>query len=439
MKVFKKIGLGMASLAVVASLAACGSSNAEDTATEEGGKTKVTFAWWGSESRHNNYIEAIELFEANNPDVDIEYEFAAWDDYWKKLATKAAAGELPDVMQMDASYLGEYGNKNLLLGLNSAIEAGTISRENLPDSIIEAGSIAGESYAISPAMNAMSVMANEQLMADAGAKLDWDNYSYAEYTQAMQQIKDKTDTYGFIDVVDNYVLMQYYFRTKGEEFYQYNEDGKPEIAFTKESALEFFQSIYDLASTGAISTSEVASNTKSFNENPFALGQAGFYQTWQNQFTLVTDALAEGVEATLHLPYDAANTKALYYRPSFYYSAAKTTKDADAAARFIDFLVNDEEVAKIMGTERGIPSNTANLETIYDSLTDSEKIAADYLTEIEDYVGEASPVPPIGFSSISQAAKDAYAELTYGTMTPEEAYEFLTKEMQKTFDENYED
>lgn len=438
MNLFKKLGLGLATIALSTALVGCGTSAGDEQGTSADGKEKIHFAWWGSETRHNNYIQVIELFEEENPDIEVVYEFSAWDDYWKKLATKAAAGELPDVIQMDSSYLGEYGNKNLLLDLSDAITDGTIDTTNLPETIVEAGSIDGSPYAISPAMNAMSVMVNDALIEEAGVSINWDDYTYADFAAAIQQVKDETDEYGFIDVIDNYVLMQYFFRTKGEEFYQYNADGKPEVAFTKESAIEFFDSIYNLAETAAISTSEVASNVKSFDENPFALGRAGFYQTWQNQFSLVNDALADGVEISLHLPYGATNSKALYYRPSFYYSAAKTTNNSEAAAKLIDFMVNNEEAAKIMGTERGIPSNTANLDLIYDQFSENEKVAADYLTQIADYVGEPSPVPPIGFATVSQAAKDAYAELTYGTMTPEEAYEFLVEKMEASFAENYE-
>lgn len=438
MKLFKKLCLGLTTVALTTALVGCGNSSADESGTTADGKQKITFAWWGSETRHNNYIKAIELFEEENPDIEVAYEFSAWDDYWKKLATKAAAGELPDVIQMDASYLGEYGNKNLLLDLTDTVSNGIIDTANLPDTIIDAGSIDGQAYAIGPAMNAMSVMANDSLLEEAGVSLNWDDYNYGDFTGAIQKVKDGSGEYGFIDVIDNYVLMQYFFRTKGEEFYEYNEDGKPEIAFSKESALEFFESIANLAETGAVSTAEVASNVKSFEENPFALGGAGFYQVWQNQFSLINDALADGIEISLHLPYGATNSKALYYRPSFYYSAANTTKNSEAAAKLIDFLVNDEEVAKVMGTERGIPANTANLDVIYDELTDTEKVAADYLNEIADYVGEPSAVPPIGFATISQAAKDVYAELTYGTMTPEEAYDFLVEKMEASFAENYE-
>lgn len=429
--------VGVALLSVV--LIGCGASKKDDkAATGKDEKQKITFTWWGSETRHKGYIAAIELFEKENPNIDVEYEFSAWDDYWKKLATKAAAGELPDVVQMGETYFGEYGKKNLLLDITSDTKkGGTIDTADIPESIVDSGKIDDKIYAVAPTMTAMSTLYNSDMLKNAGVELDWNNYSYEDYVKACQQIKAKTGNYGTIDVVDNYALMQYYFRTKGEDLYKFGKDGKPEVGFKKATAIEFFQSIYDMAKDKTIPTAEVASNVKSFDENPFATGQVGFYQIWQSQFTSYTNAASDGVNISLGLPYGAVKTGALSYRPTFYYSVARTTKHKEASEKLVDFLVNNKDASKLMGTERGVPANTKVLEAIYPLMSDNEKTSANYLTSISDYVGEASPVPPVGFSAISQAAKDVYAELTYGTLTPEKAYESLVGKMKESFDENY--
>lgn len=434
-KVFLAAGVALLTVALVG----CGTSKKDEkAATGKDDKQKITFTWWGSETRHKGYIAAIELFEKNNPNIDVEYEFSAWDDYWKKLATKAAAGELPDVMQMGETYLGEYGKKNLLLDMTSATGSdGAVRTGEIPEAIIEAGKIDDKVVALAPTMTAMGMLYNGDLLKSAGVELNWEDYSFEDYNKAIQQIHDKTGKYGSIDVIDNYALMQYYFRTQGEDLYKFNKDGKPEVGFKKATAVEFFKSVYDLAKNKSLPTAEVASNVKSFDENPFSTGDVAFYEIWQNQFASYVDAASDGVKISLELPY-GAQSGALSYRPTFYYSVAKTTKYKAAAQKFLDFFVNDEEAAKLMGTERGIPTNTKVLETLYPLMSETEKTSADYLTKISDLVGEASAVPPVGFSAISQAAKDVYAELTYGTMTPEEAYKDLVEKMEATFDENYE-
>ena len=71
-------------------------------------------------------------------------------------------------------------------------------------------------------------------------------------------------------------------------------------------------------------------------------------------------------------------------------------------------------------------------------MTETEKRTADYLDEIEPYLGEASPVPPVGYSELNTYFKDLYAEMTYDTMTPEAAYDNFVTKAGEIFEENYE-
>ena len=77
-----------------------------------------------------------------NPNVVIETEFTDWSGYWDKLATQAAGGGLPDIIQMDYSYLNQYASSNQLADLNGFIESGVIDTANISSSIIESGSVA---------------------------------------------------------------------------------------------------------------------------------------------------------------------------------------------------------------------------------------------------------------------------------------------------------
>ena len=282
----------------------------------------------------------------------------------------------------------------------------------------------------------MSMITNQALVDKAGAGVDYENYTFEDWVASIEKVKQETGEYGMIDVVDNYVLLQYYLRTQGEELLQYNDEGKPELAFSKENFTKFMDAIGKLAKEEAIPTAEVASNIKSFDENPFSLGKVAYYQNWNNQFVTYTQSAADGVELSLNLPYSAKDG-ALFYRPSFFYSVAQTSKNKEAAAKFANFLVNDEEANKIIGTERGIPASTVAKDAIYEDMTDEEKVASDYLDEIADYVGDASPVLPVGFSELNTHFKDVFAEITYGTMTAEEAYDSYVAKAEEIFDENY--
>jgi multiple sugar transport system substrate-binding protein len=91
---------------VAFSLAACagGNGNSADptsTSTSNGGaatdkpkNVTLRMAWWGGQPRHDYTLEVIKMYEAQNPHVKIEPEYANFDDYWKKLAPQAAANEI---------------------------------------------------------------------------------------------------------------------------------------------------------------------------------------------------------------------------------------------------------------------------------------------------------------------------------------------------------
>ncbi len=70
-------------------------------------KVDLKVAWWGSQVRHEATIKVIELYQKLHPNVSISYEFAGFDDYWTKVTTMAAGGQLPDVMQQDYSRITE--------------------------------------------------------------------------------------------------------------------------------------------------------------------------------------------------------------------------------------------------------------------------------------------------------------------------------------------
>ncbi len=60
-------------------------------------------------------------------------------------------------------------------------------------------------------------------------------------------------------------------------------------------------------------------------------------------------------------------------------------------------------------------------------MTPEEQESSDFLDDIADIVGDPSPIPPIGFAEINTYFKELYAEITYGTMTPEETYDAFTQ------------
>ena len=123
------------SLAMAASLAACGNTTADDTGstttqestTQENAKSDtseepvtITFALW-DEIQSVVYQELIDKFEEQNPDIKVEMQLTPWDQYWTKFETTAGSNQAPDTYFMNANWQ-KYTDAGVMEPLNDYIE-----------------------------------------------------------------------------------------------------------------------------------------------------------------------------------------------------------------------------------------------------------------------------------------------------------------------------
>jgi ABC-type glycerol-3-phosphate transport system substrate-binding protein len=82
-------------------------TNTDGTQSSEtsGEKEPVTirFSWWGSQTRNDQTLKIVDMFEKVNPWITVECEYFGWDVYWENLSTQIASGDMPDLLQHDYS------------------------------------------------------------------------------------------------------------------------------------------------------------------------------------------------------------------------------------------------------------------------------------------------------------------------------------------------
>ncbi|GJM68593.1 hypothetical protein HMSSN036_08090 [Paenibacillus macerans] len=166
----RKSGLIFMLFILLLSMAACDAGHQGNNGGNENEKATLRVAWWGVQSRHDYTMKVIQMYEQEHPNVEIVAEYASWDDYWKKLAPRAAASGLPDVIQMDRAYLFQYGATGQLEDLTPYIEGGTIDVSSIDENAISGGRLAGKLYGFPLGSNVLSVITNDDLMQAAGAK-----------------------------------------------------------------------------------------------------------------------------------------------------------------------------------------------------------------------------------------------------------------------------
>ena len=176
-------------------LAACGgsssaaSSTAASTASSAAaaapaaGDVDVTLSWWGGESRHVAYQEAIAAFMQENPSITVSPTYAAWSGWEDTMSTKFAGGVAEDVCQVNWNWLYNYsGSGQTFIDLNTV--ADYIDFSQWEAGPMEACFVAGSQQAVPVSMTGRIFYWNMTTFNKAGLTdypktLD-DLYSYAE-------------------------------------------------------------------------------------------------------------------------------------------------------------------------------------------------------------------------------------------------------------------
>ncbi len=403
-------------VAILLMITACGNSGSSTGASggDQGGKT-IRIAWWGSDTRHSYTQQVIDLYKKQNPGVNIDVEYASFDDYWKKLAPQAAANQLPDIIQMDISYISQYAKNGQLEDLKPYIGNG-IKLDDVSESVISTGVIGGTQYGIPAGVNVLGYQYNPELLKKAGINELPADWTWDDYEKLALQAKDKGIYFDESMTAD--VFFNYYLRTKGASLYNAQGTG---LGYEDDALFaDFFGRLAKLMKEGATPSQETLSQNKGIlEESAVVKGTAIGTWQWSNQFVALQKVSDRPMALAPMLGPDME--KGIYMQPSMYWAISKNSQSKDEAAKFIDFWINNEEANKLIKGERGVPISSKIKEAITPELTDAEKQVFDFVSKMEPIASPMSPPPPVGSAEVIASLSDYVEQINFGQMTAADA------------------
>jgi len=165
-----------------------------------------------------------ELYEKLNPNVHIVYEFAGWNDYWTKLTTMAAGGQLPDVMQQDYARLAEWQGKNLLYPLDDFVKNKVINTDNVADTLLASGRSMVNCTLSTWDPTAKPLFWIRTLFKRRESPYPDPKWTWADFEKIATALHDKLGIYGGPIAVDNEQLWKSLYLGLGQ--WAYSKDGK---------------------------------------------------------------------------------------------------------------------------------------------------------------------------------------------------------------------
>ena len=114
-------------------------------------------------------------------------------------------------------------------------------------------------------------------------------------------------------------------------------------------------------------------------------------------------------------------SKDLYRQAGLQVAIAENTEHPEAAAIWLDYVVNSEKAGEVFGTTLGFPASETKLAGA--TLEGADAQVAEYLESVADRIGDAPPVPVVGYGSLEQTFWDLGKSIGLGAITVDEAVE----------------
>ncbi|MBN2305441.1 MAG: carbohydrate ABC transporter substrate-binding protein [Anaerolineae bacterium] len=394
---------------------------------------ELRMAWWGSQTRHDKTIAVIELYETLNPNVDIVYEPSGWDDHWTKLATQAAGGDLPDIIQHDYQRIREWVANDLLLPLDEFIESGVIDTTNIADASLAGGIVDGKLYGFNLGNNSETFVIDVDALEAAGVELPPVDWTWADF----EEMALKLAASGVYAAGGNLHFSEHW---KGLyisccDSYAYNAEGNG-LGYTEEEDqyfVDYLNMLLRLQDAGAIPTLEetTANANTSVEDSYIVTGQAAIEYGWSNMIVAIWTAAGEDrnfIEWTVPRVVDGLPRN--YIKPSMFFAISKDSDKAEEAAKFIDFFTNSIEANEILFAERGVPVSSAVREALSSQLGPAQQEMFDFLGVVEGYNSPIRPPDPAAHADINSNVylPQVVEPILYGMMSPEEGVKILRDE-----------
>ena len=397
--------------------------NQEDEANDE--QITLRMTWWGSQSRHDQTKEIIELFEEQNPDIKINTEFTGWDGYFEKMSAAAAGNNLPDIMQQNfGEYLNQYADKELLTDLTPFIEDGTIDLEGVSDTVIESGTQGGQVLGIPTGTNALTAIYNKTMLEEAGVEVPDHNWTWSDHDEIARQVHEETGEFGTRSLEPGN-MFEYYLRQNGYRLF--NEDGS-DLGYDDDQILvDYFTMGMDLIEDDVAPGPDVIQQIQGLEDELIVHGKAPFDFRWSNQLGAIAGAATDQEFEMTLLPGED-NVKGMYLKPAMLWSISESSEYKEEAARFINFFVNTLEVYEIGGSDRGVPIKEDIRDSLSADLNEIDKKVFDYIDLVTDHSSPIDSNFPSVASEVLSALEDVDELVRYGELTPEEGAEHFREE-----------
>ncbi|PRX97809.1 extracellular solute-binding protein [Allonocardiopsis opalescens] len=424
------IRLGGALAATALAISACGGA---DQSGASGGAVdpedvsgEITF--WDTSDATNEapaFQALVEDFQAEYPNITVNYETVPFDGAQDTYRTAAQAGDAPDVLRAEVAWVPEFASLGYLAPLD-----GTPALQD-PDDFLEtpfsSTRYEGATYAVPQVTDGLALLYNRELLAEAG---------YDEPPQTMEQLREvalavseETDAEGlYLNVGAGYYLLPHIYGQGGDLL---DVEGQ-RITVNSPEAVAGLEEVLDLIESGAAAEPELGPDTydnmqTAFKEGLVAMVINGPWAMADN----FTGPEFEDPENLGVAPVPAGPAGQGSPVGGHNYAVYAGSQNLDASYLFVQYMASAESQARIAAELGLLPTRASAYEL---PEVAENPVVADFLPVVEGARPRAW-IPEGG--QLFTPLDLQYAEAVAGQASPQEALDAVADEY-RTFLQDWE-
>ncbi|MDF2923067.1 MAG: hypothetical protein K0R57_1981 [Paenibacillaceae bacterium] len=389
--------------------------------SEPGKKVELRMAWWGTKDRHEMTEKVLRLFEEKNPNIKVTAEYSGFDGYFEKLNVQLAGKTAPDLFQMTLPNVNDYSSRGAIQDLAAL----GIQLDGVSDSIKSIGVINGKMYAVPTGINSPTLMYDPEMYTKAGVTAP-ERFNWDDYAAAAKQITQKlgSGSYGSPDFSTYIDMFSYFTRQKGQSLYKGTE-----LGFTKETVAEYWQYWDKLRKEGSVPPADVSASTlqQELEKQLIHKGKIPLMAAHSNQFSSV-EGMAKRSLKMMMWPSLTGGEEGAYVSASVFWSVNAESKNAKETTQLLNFIMNDPEATKILGSNRGVPISQKVRDAISSSLSEQDKAQFSYIEQASKVAKPFDLSTPKGATEVDKLFSVKSQEVQFAKKSVEENAEAFVKE-----------
>lgn len=387
----------------------------------------LRMGWWGGLSRNELYNQICDMYQDQNPGVEIVREYAGWSDYWTRVATQAAGGNLPDITASVIDTLSEYALRGAYAPLEPFIETGIVEVDDWDPMVLNAGRVNDLVYMMPTGVTLNCIIMNRDLITRAGLEplpFEVSFQEFADFTRALQAVLPDntwatTNGGGYSEHFQSWILQ------KG---YQIANEDFTDVGFPREVAEDFFAYWFDLYQDEVVIPIEISSQPlgDAWADSFLAKGQVAMMYINSNQLKIFQQYTEDELVIVRNptMP-DGVHQTGEYQRPSAL-SIAANSQLKEETAKFINFFVNDIEATRIFNMELGAVGPARVQEALRETIDPKDVLVLDHFNACLKDIPPKMPDPK-GTSAVLAAHRRANEAIAYGTTISDALDVFLAE------------